>query len=101
MEQKIYKFLDLYVGPGVYSTHNQDRSFFNLFSDNKTPIITFRIDQSKEYIKLFRSESLCKTISSFFCISQDDAANYVKNWFGDRNNLKKVSDVMKFIPELT
>lgn len=98
MEQKIYKFLDLYVGPGVYSTHNSDRSFFNLFSDNKTPILTFRVHD--EYIKLFRSESLCKTVSRFFCISEDDAAKYTKDWFGDRNNLKKVSDVMKFISEL-
>lgn len=101
MKQEIYKFLDEYVGDGIHLTHNEDRSFFNIFSENKTPIITFMVHRDKEHFKLFRSESLTKTLSSFFCISRDDAASFIRDWFGNRHNLKKVSDVMKFIPETT
>jgi len=48
---------------------------------------------------LFRSESLSKTLSRFFCITEDEAAMFTKDWFGDRHNLKKVGDLKKFIPE--
>ena len=100
MTQIVYKFLDEYVGTGIYLTHNEDRSFYNIFSNNKTQIITFRVADNWEHVKLFRSEELTKTLSSFFCISEDNAAMFTKDWFGERHNLKKVSDVMKFIPEL-
>ena len=43
MTQIVYKFLDEYVGNGIYLTHNEDRSFYNIFSNNKTKIITFRV----------------------------------------------------------
>ena len=100
MTQIVYKFLDEYVGNGIYLTHNEDRSFYNIYSMNKTPIITFRVTDDWEHIKLFRSEPLCKTLSSFFCISEDDAAMFTKDWFGDRHNLKRVGDLRKFVPEM-
>jgi hypothetical protein len=100
MKQIVYKFLDEYVGDGIYLTHNEDRSFFNIYSTNKTQIITFRVADNWEHIKLFRSESLCKTLSRFFCISEDEAALFTKDWFGDRHNLKKVGDLRKFVPEM-
>ena len=97
MRQIIYNFLDEYVGTGIYLTHNEDRSFYNIFSNNKTRIITFRVSDNWEHIKLFRSESLCKTLSSFFCISEDDAASFTKDWFGEKYGLKKVGDLKKFV----
>ena len=100
MTQIVYKFLDEYVGTGIYLTHNEDRSFYNIFSNNKTRIITFRVADNWEHIKLFRSESLCKTLSSFFCISEDDAAMFTKDWFGEKYGLKKVGDLRKFVPQL-
>ena len=96
----VYKFLDEYVGNGIYLTHNEDRSFYNIFSNNKTKIITFRVADNWEHIKLFRSEPLCKTLSSFFCISEDEAASFTKDSFGDRHNLKRVGDLRKFVPEM-
>ena len=101
MTQIVYKFLDEYVGDGIYLTHNEDRSFYNIFSSNKTPIITFRVADYWEHIKLFRSEPLCKTLSNFFCISEDEAALFTKDWFGDRHNLKRVGDLRKFVPQLS
>ena len=101
MKQMVYKFLDQYVGLGIQLTHNEDRSFYNIFSNNKTRIISFRVADNWEHIKLFRSESLCKTLSSFFCISEDEAVMFTKDWFGDRHNLKKVSDLRKFVPQLS
>ena len=100
MTQIVYKFLDEYVGTELYLNHNEDRSFYKIFSNNKTRIITFRVADNWEHIKLFRSESLCKTLSSFFCISEDDAAMFTKDWFGDRHNLKRVGDLRKFVPEM-
>jgi hypothetical protein len=100
MTQIVYKFLDEYVGNGIYLTHNEDRSFYNIFSNNKTQIITFRVADNWEHIKLFRSEPLCKTLSRFFCISEDEAALFTKDWFGDRHNLKRVGDLRKFVPEM-
>ena len=100
MKQIVYKFLDEYVGTGIYLTHNEDRSFYNIFSNNKTRIITFRVADNWEHIKLFRSESLCKTLSRFFCISEDDAAMFTKDWFGDRHSLKRVGDLRKFVSEI-
>ena len=99
MKQMVYKFLDQYVGLGIQLTHNEDRSFYNIFSDNKTPIIQFKMTNNWENIKLFRSESLSKTLSRFFCISEDEAAMFTKDWFGDRHNLKKVGDLRKFVPQ--
>lgn len=101
MTQIVYKFLDEYVGTGIYLTHNEDRSFYNIFSNNKTKIITFRVADNWEHIKLFRSEPLCKTLSNFFCISEDEAAIFTKDWFGDRHNLKRVGDLRKFVPQLS
>ena len=101
MTQIVYKFLDEYVGNGIYLTHNEDRSFYNIFSNNKTKIITFRVADNWEHIKLFRSEPLCKTLSNFFCISEDEAALFTKDWFGDRHNLKRVGDLRKFVPQLS
>ena len=101
MTQIVYKFLDEYVGTGIYLTHNEDRSFYNIFSNNKTKIITFRVADNWEHIKLFRSEPLCKTLSNFFCISEDEAALFTKDWFGDRHNLKRVGDLRKFVPQLS
>ena len=101
MTQIVYKFLDEYVGTGIYLTHNEDRSFYNIFSNNKTQIITFRVADNWEHIKLFRSEPLCKTLSNFFCISEDEAALFTKDWFGDRHNLKRVGDLRKFVPQLS
>lgn len=100
MRQSVYKFLDEYVGNGINLTSNEDRSFYNIFSNNKTRIISFRVKDNWEHIKLFRSESLCKTLSSFFCISEDEAAMFTKDWFGDKHNLKKVGDLKKFTPAL-
>ena len=101
MTQIVYKFLDEYVGNGIYLTHNEDRSFYNIFSNNKTQIITFRVADNWEHIKLFRSEPLCKTLSNFFCISEDEAALFTKDWFVDRHNLKRVCDLRKFVPQLS
>ena len=101
MKQMVYKFLDQYVGLGIQLTHNEDRSFYFIFSDNKIQIIKFKMINNWENVKLFRSESLCKTLSRFFCISEDEAAMFTKDWFGDRHNLKKVGDLRKFVPQLS
>ena len=100
MTQIIYKFLDEYLGHEIYLTHNEDRLFYNIYSYNKTLILTFRVKDNWENIKLFRGDQLCKTVSSLFCITTDEAAIYTKDWFGNRHNLKRVGDLKKFIHQV-
>ena len=100
MKQMIYNYLDKSLGNQVYLTHNEDRLFYNIYSHNKTLILTFRVKDNWENIKLFRSDQLCKTVSSLFCITTDEAAIYTKDWFGNRHNLKRVGDLRKFVPEI-
>lgn len=101
MTQIIYKFLDEYLGHGIYLTHNEDRFFYNVFSCDKTLILTFRVKDNWDNIKLFRSEPLCKTVSSLFCITTDEASKFISNWFGEIHNLKRVGDLKKLVPELS
>ena len=60
---------------------------------------TARLDSVYEKIKLFRDESLCSKVQGYCGIDKvDDCVNYIKDWFGDKHGLKKVRDVLKFVP---
>jgi hypothetical protein len=37
-------------------------------------------------------------VSGFFGINDYDSTKYIKYWFGDVHGLKKVGDIIKFIP---
>ena len=104
MKEVIHKFLDSYVGEGVncklirriYNTYSAET--YGLVSDNGTGIFWFNV--KGDYVKIWRAEDLCNTISNFFGIDLNESANHVKIWFGNKYGLEKVQDVLKFIPEV-
>jgi hypothetical protein len=99
MKRIIYNFLDSSVGPGVRLA--KSGNYYNIYSNNWSLILSFRMRDDWEFIKLYRYEPLCRTVSGLFSVTEDEAANYISNWFGDRHNLKKVSDLRKFVPQLS
>jgi len=98
MRQIVYKFLDKSIGPGVKLRNQHD--FYAVYSDNNTHIFSFKMKDDWEFIKLYRYEPLCRTVSGLFSVTEDEAAKYISNWFGEKHGLKKVGDLRKFEPEI-
>jgi hypothetical protein len=100
MEKHIYKFLDTLVGNQVVCCKSLDLrhrgTLYKIKSTDGTLILEFNIFEDKT-IGVFRSRELCDTVSAFFNIDDQEAANYIKWWFGDVHGLKKVGDILKFI----
>lgn len=95
MKQIINKFLDESIGSGV-KFWNRD-NFYNVYSDNKSLIFSFRMKEDWKFVKIYRYEPLCRKVSSLFCVSEDEAARFISNWFGDKYNIVKVRDLRKFV----
>ena len=101
MKEIIYKFLDEYVGEGVkcelaipaFGRTRTDN--WEIFSDNGTMILWFTV--KGDMFKLYKSESLCKKIEGYFGIEPTESWKYIRDWFGDRQRLKKVGDLLKYI----
>jgi hypothetical protein len=98
MRQIIYNFLDDSVGPGVKLRSQHD--FYAVYSDNNTHIFSFKMKDDWEFVKLYRYEPLCRKVSSLFSVTQDEAARFISNWFGDKYGLVKVGDLRKVVPQL-
>ena len=94
MTKIINKFLDEYLGDEVNVMPYL--SDYLLLSKNKTLILSFRILKNGEYI-IFRGRKLCELISKWFGITEDDAMKRIRDWFGNKHNIKKFSDLNKFI----
>jgi hypothetical protein len=123
MKEIIYKFLDESVGKGancspIISEFRTWTEKYQVLSDNGTLILWFAVktDQIKVYrseslcrkiegyfgidpdeIKVFRSDSLCRKIDGYFGIDPNESWKYVRDWFGDRHNIKVLSDLLKLI----
>jgi hypothetical protein len=94
MSRIINKFLDNYLGDKVVVKKN--RWFYNLCSKNGIPILSFRVRDDGSFI-MFRDVKLCKTISTWFGLSDDDSMRKIRDWFADKHNINKFSDLNKFI----
>ena len=104
MKDVIYKFLDDYVGDGVVCKDPRGRGLllrnlvhkpFAFYSNKGVLIFEVLITEDGDLFKLFCCSQLTKTVSGFFGI--EDAASQIRDWFGQKYNMKKVSDIMKFI----
>ena len=51
----------------------------------------------EDRIVIFRGESLNQLICSFFLIEPDEGMKYVRSWFGDRQNIIKTKDLLKYV----
>jgi hypothetical protein len=94
MSRIINKFLDNYLGDEVVVKKN--RWFYYLNSKNGIKILSFRVRDDNSFI-MFRDVKLCNTISSWFGLSDDDAMRKIRDWFADKHNINKFSDLNKFI----
>jgi len=106
----IFKFLDSYVGDGVICEKSKQLRFnplnFNsevatlyyIYSNNRTLILSFNVWNDGECIKIYRGNELCNMVSSFFSMDGNESMSYIREWFGDKHDMKKVRDLMKFIP---
>jgi hypothetical protein len=90
--------LDSSVGPGVRLA--KSGNYYNIYSNNWSLILSFRMRDDWEWVKLYRYEPLCRTVSGLFSVTEDEAAKYISNWFGEKYGLKKVGDLRKFEPEI-
>ena len=112
LKKVIYTFLDEYVGDGdkvkssvvpIYDpfrflTKNRGQELYSIYSNKGILILSFKVCKNGSIV-IFRGLQLCNTICRFFSLGDDEAMEYVKNWFADKHNMKKVSDLLKFIPE--
>lgn len=112
LKKSINKFLDNYVGDGINckihpngipevpSLHwGTGKTVFCLYSNNGVLILSFKYNSYKDSILIFRGLKLCNLVCRFFSITDDDAMRYVRSWFADKYGMKKVNDLLKFIPE--
>ena len=97
MEKSIYDFLDKTVGHKVKCVRTSEKHYV-IKSENGTVILQFTHFVDTDRVALFRSRGLCDMVSGFFGINDYDSTKYIKYWFGDVHGLKKVGDVVKFIP---
>lgn len=99
MNRVMKKFLDSYLGDEVVVNQIKWRSrlCYTLCSKNGTVILYFW--RVKASFVLCRNVPLCKFVSSWFGISEDDAMRDIRDWFGDKHNINKVSDLNRFISE--
>jgi hypothetical protein len=95
MKDAIYKFLDLYVGTSVVVSHTDDKEFYKISSKDGTIIFTFRVNVWNKF-SFFRNNELSKTVSGFFTIENQDAIQYIDDWFRDRHEITQDKDFLTF-----
>jgi hypothetical protein len=100
MEKMMYKFLDEYLGDEVVciKTSNKKNYTYDLCSKkNKTIIISFTVSHLDGEMVIYKGNPLNKLLSDLFSTDDYDTMRFVRNWFGDKHNLNKVKDLIKFI----
>jgi hypothetical protein len=102
----MYKFLDKHVGDtfSVVNVGDKKRRSYKIFSNKGVLVLHFIVSQlefalDECRIILFRGDELCKTVSMVFDLTIDESMVVIRNWFGDKLNLKRVGDLILFIPE--
>jgi hypothetical protein len=101
MKEMINKFLDEYLGDEVVCIKGRSTKKYNHYSlyskKNKTLILFFSHNSNEGNIAMFRGDRLTNTVSNFFSMNDDDVSPIIRDWFGDKHNLNKVGDLIKFV----
>jgi len=107
MEKIIYKFLDNYFGDEVYvkKVYAMRKPEYHICSPKGGLILSFMVHdeydsniERKERISVIGSHKTYQLLCSFFPIGLRESMDYLRDWFGDKHNIKKVGDIKKFIP---
>lgn len=97
----VYKFLDEYLGDEVICKKIGSTIRYNIYDilskKNKSVILFFKVYHKEGDIAIFRGNRLNGTISSFFDLNPKDAMSLIRDWFGDKHDINKVKDLMKFV----
>lgn len=96
MKEIVFKFLDEYLGNELNCSTDKYNYYYISSKKNNMTIFFFRIFP-EDRIVIFRGEELNKIICSFFLIEPDDAMKYVRSWFGDRQNIIKTKDLLRYV----
>jgi len=101
MRKMVYKFLDDYLGDEVtcIKTGSTNRyNSYDIFSKkNKSLILFFRVHHKEGDIVIFRGGKLTNTVSSYFDLEPKSGMSIIRDWFGDKHDINKVKDLMKFV----
>ena len=101
MKKMIYKFLDEYLGDevkGIKTTSTDTCDTYDIFSKkNKTLILFFRVYHKDGGIFIFRGGKLTNTVSSYFNLEPKEVMPIIRDWFGDKHNIKKMGDLMRLV----
>jgi hypothetical protein len=95
MEQRIFKFLDGYLGTEFFGITEGKETYIHSKKTNQM-VMCFWWNEKNDNVTMFRSSKLTEFISPLFGLTNDETNKYVKEWFGDRANIKKVRDLLKF-----
>lgn len=106
MEKLIYKFLDVHFGNEIVvkKRHIFSKPEYLICSPKGGVILSFIVhddyteEQGGERISIIGRNSVYEMLMGFFSIEKQNAMGYLRNWFGDKHDLKKVGDLKKFIP---
>lgn len=104
MEKLIYDFLDNHFGDEVIVTSIRVRLKveYQLSSPKGGLIMSFIVSDipdcdGKERITLIGNVRAWDMLCGFFSIERKEAMEHMRNWLGDKYNLKKVNDIKKFM----
>jgi hypothetical protein len=101
MRKMVYKFLDEYLGDEVtcIKTGSTNRcNSYDIFSKkNKSLILFFKVYHKEGDIVIFRGGKLTNTVSSYFDLEPKSGMSLIRDWFGDKHDINKVKDLMKFV----
>ena len=102
MEKTIYKFLDEYLGDEVTCINKSSvfrkHDTYHLYSNkNHTLILFFSVHKGKKDITIFRGRRLNGMVSDFFSMDSNETSSIIRDWFGDKHDIKKVGDLMRFV----
>ena len=98
----LYKFLDEYVGDTFVSEESKRMyRLFTIISNKGVVVISFMVrnlNSENPGVKIFRNDRLCQTVGGFFGLDKEESMRAVRDWFGDKLGLKKVHDLLDFVP---
>lgn len=103
----IYNFLDAYVGSGITSEEeaypktmgreaHMKRVRLRSQKNGKVLLILY-YSLTADYMSVSFSEDIVETVSLFFGIDKELSDIIFRYWFGNRNNIGVIGDVLKLV----
>lgn len=115
LKNAIYKFLDNYFGTEIYVVKTPAASFsfsastsfhvrpsqefnYQVCFKKGGPIFTIcDIHKGEDQVSILNHAEVLQDISSIFKLNYEKSSQYVYSWFGNRQNIKKISDLEKIV----